>query len=112
MWEGSGYEATPGVVEELLGPARARLLDALRSPATTSALALRFGVTPSAFSQYLALLHRSGVVDRERSGRRVLYQASELGLARCRGRSREGGRLLRLRDRAGADARPGPGLPG
>ena len=66
---------------QLLGPARARLLGALRSPSTTSALALRFGVTPSAVSQHLAVLHRSGLVDRERSGRRVLYQASELGLA-------------------------------
>jgi len=80
VWEG-GAAAAPDAVEELLGPSRARLLGALRSPATTSALALRFGVTPSAVSQHLAVLHRSGLVDRERSGRRVLYQASELGLA-------------------------------
>jgi DNA-binding transcriptional ArsR family regulator len=80
VWE-DGVAAAPDAVEELLGPARARLLGALRSPATTSALALRFGVTPSAVSQHLAVLHRSGLVDRERSGRRVLYQASELGLA-------------------------------
>jgi DNA-binding transcriptional ArsR family regulator len=70
-----------GVVEELLGTPRARLLGALRSPATTSALALRFGVTPSAVSQHLGVLHRSGLVDRQRTGRKVLYQASELGLA-------------------------------
>ena len=50
-------------------------------PATTSALALRFGVTASAISQHLAVLHRGGLVDRERRWRRVLYQASELGLA-------------------------------
>jgi len=85
VWEGGAFGAASGTeweaVEELLGPARARLLGALRSPATTSALALRFGVTPSAVSQHLAVLHRSGLVDRERSGRRVLYQASELGLA-------------------------------
>lgn len=68
-------------VESLLGAPRARLLAALRSPATTSALALRFGVTPSAVSQHLAVLHRGGLVDRERSGRRVLYQVSELGFA-------------------------------
>ena len=79
VWE-DGVTAS-GAVEELLGPARARLLGALRSPATTSALALRFGVTPSAVSQHLAVLHRSGLVERQRSGRRVLYQASELGLA-------------------------------
>jgi DNA-binding transcriptional ArsR family regulator len=81
VWEGDAYGVGSGAVEELLGPARARLLGALRSPATTSALALRFGVTPSAVSQHLGVLHRSGLVDRERSGRRVLYQASELGLA-------------------------------
>jgi DNA-binding transcriptional ArsR family regulator len=84
VWEG-GVTAAPeiagGALEELLGPARARLLGTLRSPATTSVLALRFGVTPSAVSQHLAVLHRSGLVDRERSGRTVLYQASELGLA-------------------------------
>ena len=80
VWE-DGVAAAPDAVEELLGPARARLLGALRSPATTSALALRFGVTPSAVSQHLAVLHRSGLVARERSGRRVLYQVSELGLA-------------------------------
>jgi len=80
VWDG-GVAAAPDAIEELLGPARARLLGALRSPSTTSALALRFGVTPSAVSQHLAVLHRSGLVDRERSGRRVLYQASELGLA-------------------------------
>jgi DNA-binding transcriptional ArsR family regulator len=80
VWEDS-VTAASGAVEELLGPARARLLGALRSPATTTALALRFGVTPSAVSQHLGVLHRSGLIDRQRSGRRVLYQASELGLA-------------------------------
>ncbi len=80
VWE-DGVSAAAGALEELLGPARARMLGALRSPATTSALALRFGVTPSAVSQHLAVLHRSGLVERERSGRRVLYQASDLGLA-------------------------------
>jgi DNA-binding transcriptional ArsR family regulator len=81
VWEGSECAVASAAIEELLGPTRARLLDALRSPATTSALALRFGVTPSAVSQHLTVLHRSGLVDRERSGRRVLYQTSELGLA-------------------------------
>jgi DNA-binding transcriptional ArsR family regulator len=88
VWQGgvvlpasAGVSADWAAVESLLGPPRARLLDALRSPATTSALARRFGVTPSAISQHLAVLHRTGLVDRERSGRRVLYQASGLGLA-------------------------------
>jgi hypothetical protein len=77
----AGAVSCGAAVEELLGAPRARLLGALRSPATTSALALRFGVTPSAISQHLGVLHRGGLVDRQRSGRKVLYQASELGLA-------------------------------
>ena len=76
------------VVEALLGAPRARLLGALRSPATTSALARRFGVTPGAVSQHLAVLHRSGLVDRQRSGRIVLYQTSALGLALTGGAAR------------------------
>jgi DNA-binding transcriptional ArsR family regulator len=91
VWEDAGlgsFAGFPGLaggdaaaVEALLGAPRARLLGALRSPATTSALARRFQVTPSAVSQHLAVLHRGGLVDRQRSGRSVLYQASELGLA-------------------------------
>ncbi len=68
-------------LEMLLGEPRARLLEVLCSPATTTALARRLGVTPSAISQHLAILHRGGLVDRQRSGRTVLYQTSELGLA-------------------------------
>ena len=77
-------EATTGdatAVELLRGAPRARLLEALCSPATTTALARRLGVTPSAVSQHLAVLHRGGLVDRHRGGRTVLYQTSELGLA-------------------------------
>ena len=82
VWEAlAAAPAETAAVELLLGAPRARLLGALRSPATTSALAHRFGVTPSAVSQHLAVLYRGGLLDRERSGRRVLYQASELGLA-------------------------------
>ena len=77
----SGRAGDLAAVEALLGAPRARLLSALRSPATTSALADRFGVTPGAVSQHLAVLYRGGLVDRQRSGRTVLYQASELGLA-------------------------------
>jgi DNA-binding transcriptional ArsR family regulator len=87
VWEGdadpgsASSSAGLGAVEALLGGPRARLLGALRSPATTSALAGRFGVTPSAVSQHLAVLHRGGLIDRQRSGRTVLYQASELGVS-------------------------------
>jgi DNA-binding transcriptional ArsR family regulator len=86
VWQGGlGAEvpvaADREALEMLLGEPRARLLEALCSPATTTALARRLGVTPSAISQHLAVLHRGGLVDRHRSGRTVLYQTSELGLA-------------------------------
>jgi len=82
VWE-SG--ALPGGREEaaeaLLGAPRVRLLAALRSPATTTALARRLDVTPSAVSQHLTVLYRGGLVDKRRSGRAVLYQTTALGLA-------------------------------
>jgi DNA-binding transcriptional ArsR family regulator len=67
--------------EHLLGASRAHLLSALRSPATTTVLARQLGVTPSAISQHLRFLYRGGLLNRQRSGRVVLYQASELGRA-------------------------------
>jgi DNA-binding transcriptional ArsR family regulator len=73
--------ADGSAVAELLGRVRARLLDMLRSPATTTALARQLGVTPSAVSQHLAALHRGGLVERQRSGRSVLYATTDLGLA-------------------------------
>jgi DNA-binding transcriptional ArsR family regulator len=80
VWE-SGVTDASSSIEELLGPARGRLLVMLCCPATTTALASRLGVTPGAVSQHLAVLHRGGLVDRHRSGRAVLYQTSELGSA-------------------------------
>lgn len=90
--------ASEMAAEHLLGTVRARLLAATRSPATTTALARQFGVTPSAVSQHLAFLHRGGLIDRQRSGRSVLYQTSELG-------------ATLLSTPAGGRSHPGLGLP-
>lgn len=83
--DGSGEDVSgdPGTapVGALLGAARARLLGALRSPATTTSLARALGVTPGAVSQHLVVLYHGGLVDRVRSGRAVLYQATGLGRA-------------------------------
>lgn len=49
--------------------------------ATTSALARQFAVTPGAVSQHLAALYRARLLTRQRSGRALLYQTSDLGLA-------------------------------
>jgi DNA-binding transcriptional ArsR family regulator len=82
VWHALEHQAVTGTAaEHLFGGMRARLLTTLRSPATTTALARQLGVTPSAVSQHLAFLHRGGLIDRQRSGRAVLYQTSELGEA-------------------------------
>jgi DNA-binding transcriptional ArsR family regulator len=87
VWQGlrasqpSSAAADRSAAAELLGTARARLLDMLRSPTTTTALAHQLGVTPSAVSQHLAALHRGGLIERQRSGRSVLYAITDLGLA-------------------------------
>jgi DNA-binding transcriptional ArsR family regulator len=82
VWSPLGDHAVSGTpAEHLLGVSRARLLSALRSPATTTTLARQLGVTPSAVSQHLAFLHRGQLVQRQRRGRAVLYQTSDLGLA-------------------------------
>lgn len=79
--DADGLPGTDGATTQLLGAVRTRLLAALRSPATTTALARALGVTPSAVSQHVTVLYRAGLIDRARSGRAVLYQANDLGLA-------------------------------
>ena len=80
---GALWTARPpaGGVVRLLGQPRAELLEALRTPATTTDLARALAVTPSAVSQQLRILRESGLVARERSGRRVLYVITALGKA-------------------------------
>ncbi|MET7326752.1 metalloregulator ArsR/SmtB family transcription factor [Nonomuraea sp. NPDC005650] len=80
LWT-AGTRPPAGSVVRLLGRVRAELLEALRSPATTTDLARAFGVTPSAISQHLRVLHDCGLVARERSGRSVLYVTTSQGLS-------------------------------
>nr|BFE81618.1 hypothetical protein GCM10020093_042190 [Planobispora longispora] len=80
MWT-AGTRPPAGSTVRLLGRARAELLEALRSPATTTELARALGVTPSAVSQHLAVLRENGLVARERSGRNVLYMTTALGVS-------------------------------
>ena len=79
VWEKTPPESP--ALRGLLGAPRVRLLLALRSPATTTALAGSLTISPAAVSQHLGVLRRCGLVDRARSGREVLYQTSDLGLA-------------------------------
>lgn len=66
---------------------RLRIIDLLKSrgPLGVTAIAGELGVTPSAVSQHLRVLHHAGLVDRERKGYWVPYSIDEEGLGSCCG---------------------------
>jgi DNA-binding transcriptional ArsR family regulator len=57
----------------VLGRSRALLLTELETPASTTQLAQRTGLSPAGVSQYLTALRRAGLVSAHRAGRSVLY---------------------------------------
>jgi DNA-binding transcriptional ArsR family regulator len=78
VWETAPVRDSAHLVG-LLGAPRARLLVLLAQPATTTELAHRLAVSPSAVSQHLRVLRAAGLLNRARSGRSVLYLRSPLG---------------------------------
>ncbi len=72
-------EPDAGALVDLLGRTRALLLQMLVEPLPTVEIARRLGVTPSAVSQHLQVLHGGGLVIRARDRRQVLYRRSRLG---------------------------------
>lgn len=78
LWEA----APPGerdALADLLGGVRSRLLALLESPASSTELAVRLGVTTSAVNQHLRALRDGGLLTSARHGRSVLYLRSDLG---------------------------------
>ena len=67
LWT-AGTRPVPGRTVRLLGRHRAQLLEALRTPATTTDLAAALGVTASAVCQHLAILRESGLIPANDSG--------------------------------------------
>jgi DNA-binding transcriptional ArsR family regulator len=63
---------------QLIGTPRAHILALLTHPRTTSDLAAELKVTPSAVSQHLQVLRRTGLVEPQRTGKLVLYRPTEL----------------------------------
>ncbi|WNI14998.1 winged helix-turn-helix domain-containing protein [Actinacidiphila sp. ITFR-21] len=63
----------PEVVAAVLGRTRALLLAELSSPASTSELAGRTGLSAGGVSQHLTALRDAGIVSAHRAGRSVLY---------------------------------------
>ncbi|WP_258236565.1 ArsR/SmtB family transcription factor [Nocardioides campestrisoli] len=78
LWESDRPKA-PRALAGLVGEVRARLLLVLDSPASSTELAVRLGVTPSAVNQHLRAMRDAGLLTSARHGRSVLYLRSGLG---------------------------------
>lgn len=63
----------------VVGRSRALLLTELETPASTTHLAHRTGLSPSGVSQYLTALRNAGLVSAHRVGRSVLYARTAAG---------------------------------
>jgi hypothetical protein len=66
-------------LELALGAGRARVLQGLRTPASTGELAHKLNLTSGAISQQLHRLMRAGLVEPHRSGKRVYYRLTRRG---------------------------------
>jgi DNA-binding transcriptional ArsR family regulator len=71
-------EPDSAALVELLGRPRTVLLEMLAEPLPTVELARRLRVTPSAVSQHLRVLRRTGLVTGARDRRQVLYRRTPL----------------------------------
>ncbi|MFC5889411.1 DUF5937 family protein [Kitasatospora sp. CM 4170] len=67
----------PDALAAVIGRSRAVLLAELDTPASTSDLARRTGLTAGGVSQHLTALRAAGLVDAHRTGRYVLYVRTE-----------------------------------
>ncbi|MEW2131553.1 helix-turn-helix domain-containing protein [Streptomyces sp. NPDC005435] len=73
LWETrTAATGTPALVR-VLGRSRTLLLTELETPASTTELAHRTGLSPAGVSQYLTALRDAGLVSAHRAGRSVLY---------------------------------------
>jgi DNA-binding transcriptional ArsR family regulator len=87
LW-GRGAEPADGALGALLGNSRAAILAYVASPRSTTEIAGELGQSAPSVSFHLSVLRRSGLVSSWRSGRRVLYQRTQLadGLLAVAGR--------------------------
>lgn len=80
MWEAE-HVVNPRAIANVLGKTRASLLTALATPASSTELGIRFGVSTSAVNQHLRALRSVGLVTSTRYGHSMLYFRSPLGSA-------------------------------
>jgi DNA-binding transcriptional ArsR family regulator len=83
LWEPARRD--DGVLAELLGARRARILATLDREETTTGLARRLGASAAGVSEHLGVLRRAGLVRARRDGRAVRYARTAAGDALLRG---------------------------
>jgi DNA-binding transcriptional ArsR family regulator len=88
LWQQSTPEHNHSL-ELTLGEGRARVLQTLTTPSNTGEIARRLDISAGAASQHLSRLQQAGLVEPNRSGRRVYYRLTD-----------RGAQLLTLFDRA------------
>ncbi|MEU7040716.1 winged helix-turn-helix domain-containing protein [Streptomyces varsoviensis] len=76
---GEESRPAPQALRALLGPGRARTLDLLGTPMSTTQLVALTGLALGSVGRHLKVLLDAGLVRRRRAGRSVLYYRSEAG---------------------------------
>ncbi|MFZ4817004.1 MAG: DUF5937 family protein [Phototrophicaceae bacterium] len=79
LWYDPIPPQTDEALELTLGASKARLLQALAVPTSTSELATQLYLTAGSVSQQLTRLSQAGLVESTRNGSRVYYRLSERG---------------------------------
>ncbi|MFI8454248.1 DUF5937 family protein [Kitasatospora sp. NPDC085464] len=80
LWERrAGTAARTDALAGVLGRSRARLLAELDSPASTTELADRTGLSPAGASQHLTALRTAGLTSAHRAGHAVLHARTAIG---------------------------------
>lgn len=77
----AGNKPPSDAAVRLIGRAKTQILELLRTPGTTSELARTLQISPSAVSQHIAVMHDCGLLERQRTGRTVLYRTTDAGTA-------------------------------
>jgi DNA-binding transcriptional ArsR family regulator len=79
LWYAPQQPDTEKALVIALGEGKARLLSALKTPAHTTELARKLGITAGAVSQQLGRLSEAGLVQAHRSSNKVYYRLSPRG---------------------------------